>query len=158
VLLWYAGLAFVIVWAVFRSPAVDYRLVIVGALLPVLPGLLGLPSWFHGLLLPASALGLVLLVARGERLRQRALLGIPIGMLLFLVLDGAWGATTAFWWPFLGTDVEALDWPGRPWPVLLVQEVVGVIALLWCWARFGLSDPGRRSRFLTTGQLDRSIQ
>ena len=33
-LLWFAGLSFVMVWNVFRDPAIDYRLVMVGALLP----------------------------------------------------------------------------------------------------------------------------
>jgi hypothetical protein len=31
VVLWFAGLAWLLVWRVFRSPAVDYRLVVVGA-------------------------------------------------------------------------------------------------------------------------------
>jgi hypothetical protein len=157
VLLWYAGLAFLLVWLVFRSPAVDYRLVVLGALLPIVPGLLGLPGWFHGLLLPSIVLVAVLIVARGKRLRQRALLGVPIGMALFLVLDFAWTETTAFWWPFLGSDVEPLSWPDRPVPVLVVQEVIGLVVLVWCWLRFGLTDPGRRQRFWRTGQLDRSV-
>ena len=55
----------------------------------------------------------------------------------------AWTETTAFWWPFLGTDVEALEWPDRPLPVLVVQEVVGLAVLVWCWVRFGLTDPGK---------------
>lgn len=156
-LLWYAGLAFVIVWAVFRSPAVDHRLVVLGAVLPIVPGLLGWPGWFHGLLLPSVVLVGVLLVARGSRLRQRALLGIPIGMLLFLVLDGAWTSTEELWWPFLGTEVPPLDWPDRPVPLLVLQELVGLAALAWCWVRFGLTDPERRSRFWRTGQLDRAL-
>jgi hypothetical protein len=157
VLLWYAGLAFLLVWLVFRSPAVDYRMVVLGVLLPVIPGVLGAPGWFHGLLVPSVVLVVVLLAARGQRLRQRALLGIPIGMLLFLVLDGAWSGTTAFWWPFLGTDADPIAWPDRPWPVLVVQELVGLGALAWCWAHFGLADPARRQRFWRTGQLDRTL-
>ena len=156
-LLWYAGLAFLLVWLVFRSPAVDYRLVVLGAVLPIVPGLLGWPGWFHGLLLPSVVLVLVLLVARGRRLRQRALLGIPIGMYLFLVLDFAWTETDAFWWPFLGTDVPDLTWPDRPVPVLVVQEVIGLLVLVWCWVRFGLTDPERRRRFWRDGQLDRAL-
>ena len=156
-LLWYAGLAFLLVWLVFRSPAVDYRLVVLGALLPVIPGVLGAPGWLHGLLVPSVVLVVVLLAARGQRLRQRALLGIPIGMLLFLVLDGAWSGTTAFWWPFLGTEVEAISWPDRPLPVLVGQELVGLGALTWCWVRFGLTDRQRRQDFWRTGHLDRTL-
>lgn len=155
--LWYAGLAFLIVWLVFRSPAVDYRMVVAGALLPIVPGLLGAPGWLHGLLVPAVALVLVLLVARGQRLRQRALLGIPIGMLLFLVLDGAWSGSSAFWWPFLGAEADPIAWPDRPVGVLVVQELLGLAALAWCWVRFGLTDPDRRRRFWRTGQLDRRV-
>jgi hypothetical protein len=157
VLLWYAGLSMLLVWLVFRSPAVDNRMVVLGAVLPVIPGLLGLPGWFHGLLLPSLALVAVLLVARGRRLRQRALLGIPIGMFLFLVLDFAWTETTTFWWPFLGTEVEPLQWPDRPVPVLVLMELVGLAVLAWCWVRFGLTDPDRRQRFWRTGQLDRDV-
>lgn len=155
--LWYAGLAFLLVWLVFRSPAVDHRLVVLGAVLPIVPGLLGWPGWWHGLLVPSVVLVGVLVLARGRRLRQRALLGIPIGMALFLVLDLAWTETEAFWWPFLGREVEPLTWPDRPLPLVAVQEVVGGLVLAWCWVRFGLTDPDRRRRFWRTGQLDRRL-
>ena len=42
--LWFAGGAFLLVWLVFRSPAVDYRLVVVGALLPLVELPFGYPA------------------------------------------------------------------------------------------------------------------
>ena len=42
--LWFAGGSFVLVWLVFRSPAVDFRLVMLGAVLPVSYTHLTLPT------------------------------------------------------------------------------------------------------------------
>ena len=39
-ILWFAGVSFVFVWWVFRSPALDYRLVMLGSILG------GLATWF----------------------------------------------------------------------------------------------------------------
>ena len=53
----------------------------------------------------AVLLAAVMVGARGHRLVQRALLALPIGVLLHLVLDGAWTDTHAFWWPLFGMVV-----------------------------------------------------
>ena len=42
-ILWFAGVSFVFVWWVFRSPALDYRLVMLGSVLPVGEAVLGEP-------------------------------------------------------------------------------------------------------------------
>ena len=156
--LWFAGGAFVLVWVVFRSPAVDFRLVMLGAVLPVGELPFGSPRLLHSLTAAAAALGLAMLVTPRRRLAQRRLVAVPIGMFIHLLLDGIWTDTQAFWWPFAG-----LAWSDARLPELsrgafnLVLEVAGAAALWWCWRRFRLHEPARRARFLRTGQLDRDV-
>ena len=102
-LLWFAVLALVLVAQVFDSPNLDYRLVVLGAVLPVAEGVLGGPWLLHTLPFCGAVLFGVMLVARGRRLAQRRWLGIPIGLFAHLVLDGTWARTEVFWWPFAGT-------------------------------------------------------
>jgi hypothetical protein len=94
VFLWFAGGAFVLVWVVFRSPAVDYRLVMVGAVLPVGELPFGSPRLLHSLTAAAAALGLAMLVTPRRRLAQRRLVAVPIGMFIHLEALGA----AALWW------------------------------------------------------------
>jgi hypothetical protein len=158
VLLWFAGGAVVIVWLVFRSPAIDYRLVVLGALLPLLELPFGSPRVLHALAGAAAVLGLVMVVTPRRRLAQRRLVAIPIGMFLHLLLDGIWTDTRAFWWPFAG-----LAWSDERLPELsrgafdVVLEIAGAAALWWAWRRFRLYEPERRARFLRTGRIDRDV-
>jgi hypothetical protein len=158
VFLWFAGMSFVLVWFVFRSPAVDYRLVIVGALLPLVELPIGEPRLLHSLVGSVALLGLAMVLTPRRRLVQRRLVAVPIGVFLHLVLDGAWADTTAFWWPFSGLSWSESELPelGRGW-FNLVLEAAGAAALWWCWRSFGLDDRTRRERFFRTGQLDRSV-
>ena len=71
--LWFAGGAFVAVWLVFRSPAVDYRLVVLGALLPLVELPIGEPRILHSLTAAVAALGLAMLVTPRRRMVQRRL-------------------------------------------------------------------------------------
>jgi len=158
VVLWFLAPAVLIVWAVFRSPSADYRMVAVGALLPLVELPFGAPRVLHSLTGAAALLVLVMLAFRGQRLRQRQLLGIPIGVLVHQVLDGAWADTRAFWWPFAGTSWSDAELPelGRGgWNVLL--ELAGAAALWWTWRRFRLDEPDRRERFRRTGQVGRDV-
>lgn len=154
-LLWFAGLGVAAVWLVFRSPAVDHRLVALGAVLPVGEVVLGGPKLLHTLLGAVTALVVVMALTR-SRLRRRQLLGLPIGLFLHLVLDGVWSHTELFWWPLFGFDV-GIDHPpelDRGLALTLVMELVGAIALVVVWRYFGLADAGRRRRFLRSGRLD----
>lgn len=152
-LVWYAAGAVAIVWAVFQSPAVDYRMVALGAVLGVVDRPLG-TGLLHTLAAPVLALGVVMAATVGRRLVRRRWLGVPIGMFLFVVLSGAWTDTEVFWWPVGGLALpEAPEVPA--WPLALVLEVVGVGIAVWLYRRFGLDDPDRRDRFVRTGQLDR---
>lgn len=154
-LLWYAAGAVAIVWAVFQSPAVDYRMVALGSVLGVVDRPLG-TGLLHTLAAPVVALGVVMAATVGRRLVRRRWLGVPIGMFLFVVLSGSWADTEVFWWPVGGWRLP--EAPGVPgWRLALVLEAVGVGLAVWLYRRFGLEDPDRRERFVRTGQLDRGF-
>lgn len=158
-LLWFAGASIVIVWAVFQSPAIDYRLVMLGSVLPVGEVLAGRALVLHTLAASVAALGLVMLATRERRLVRRRWIGLPIGLMLHLVLDGVWARSETFWWPFFGWGFPADSVPeaglAGVWKVLL--EVAGIAALVWAYRRFGLADPERRDRFIRSGQFDRDL-
>jgi hypothetical protein len=157
-LLWFVGPSVLIVWAVFASPAADYRLVALGSTLPLLELPVGEPRVLHSVTGAAVVLGAVMLGARGRRLRQRQLLGIAIGMLLHLALDGIWGDAEAFWWPFLGAGWSTAELPELargPWT--LVLEAAGLAACVWAYRRFRLDEPERRRQFLRTGRLGKDV-
>ncbi len=157
-LLWFIGPSILIVWAVFGSPTADYRLVVVGAVLPLVELPIGEPRMFHSLVGAAALLVAVMVGARGQRLVQRRLLGLPIGVLMHLALDGAWADTRGFWWPFLGTAWSTAQLPelGRG-GFGVVLEMAGAFACWWGWRRFRLDEPDRRRLFLETGQVGRDI-
>lgn len=155
---WFIGLSFVFVAWVFASPAIDYRLVAIGSVLPVIEMVIGGPWALHTLLAPVVVMTAVMLVFQGRRLLQRRWLGIPIGMFMYLVLDGAWARTTLFWWPFFGTSADAGDLP--TWEsaaVLVAMELVGLAAVAYGAWRYRLTDPDGRRLLLNDGRLGRSV-
>jgi len=158
VLLWFVGPSILIVWLVFRSSAADYRLVALGSLIPLIEIAFGQPRLFHSLTGAAVLLAAVMVGARGHRLVQRALLAVPIGVLLHLVLDGAWTDTHAFWWPLFGWSWSDAELPelGRG-TFNVVLEVVGALACWYAYRRFRLHEPDRRSHFVQTGRVGRDI-
>ncbi len=156
---WPAGVALGLVWLVFRDPAFDYRMVVVGALLPdLLDAPFGGARLAHTLLAAVVVLTVVMLATRGRRHLRRSLLAVPIGMFAHLVADGMWARTEEFWWPFFGGPLSgrlpALD---HGLAVLLVEELAGFLVVAWCWQRFRLNDPTVRGRFLRTGHLPRDL-
>jgi hypothetical protein len=156
VLLWFAGLSWVIVWQVFQDPAMDYRVIMAGALLPdLIDGPLGGPRLLHTLVFSVALLSAVMVATRRRRRRRRRLLALPIGTFVHLVLDGMWARTDVFWWPFFGWSFGPGGLPSLAHPVVVValEELAGAAALWWCWHRFGLGDRSRREVFLRTGRL-----
>ena len=143
------------VWNVFQSPGLDFRLIALGAVLPLaLDAPFGEQAYAHTLL--SAVVVLVLAMAftagRGHRLRRRRYLSLAIGWFASLVLGGAWAHQKIFWWPAFGTarPHAALL---APWPVVVVEEALGLAAAWWAWTRFGLADPARRRDLLRTGRL-----
>lgn len=152
--LWFVGGAVAVVWQVFRSPGFDYRLVALGAVLPLVEAPWG-PGPLHTLAGSVAVLTAVMLGTRNRRLLRRRLLGVPIGMFLHLVLDGVWTRAETFWWPVLGWDfgpsgLPELDRMG----VAVLLEITGLALLWWMWRAFGLDHPARRHDLVTKGRLD----
>ncbi len=153
-LFWYVGLSVLAVALVFRSQGVDYRLVALGSLLPlVVDGLaVGAQSFGHTLLFAVALLAVVMVATIGRsRLLRRRLLCLPIGVFCGLVLSGAFADAERFWWPVLGAFTHDALLPS-PW-VVAVEEVVGLVA---CWFLAGLYDlylPEPRRELARTGRL-----
>lgn len=159
-LLWFVGPAVALVWMVFRSPALDYRVVAGAALLPVVELTVGGPWVLHTLLGAVGALAVVMLATRRRRLIRRRWLGVPIGLFVHLVLDGSWTRAQLFWWPFLGPDGlggDGLPELDRPVVVIVALEVLGAGALAWCWRAFRLDEPTRRAELARMGALGRGL-
>ena len=158
-LFWPAGVALGLVWLVFRDPAFDYRMVIVGALVPdLLDAPFGGAGLAHTLLAAVAVLTVVMLATQGRRRLRLSLLAVPIGMFAHLVADGMWARTEAFWWPFFGRNLEGrLPGLDHGLLILLVEELAGFLVVAWCWQRFRLSDPAVRSQFIRTGHLPRDL-
>ncbi|MEN3272394.1 MAG: hypothetical protein V7636_1155 [Actinomycetota bacterium] len=157
-ILWFAGTSFLAVWLVFRDPAIDHRLVMVGALVPdAIDGLTGGPWVFHSVLASVVLLSAVMLATVGRRRLRRQLIALPIGTFLHLVFDGAWADTDTFWWPFTGHfgDDRLLSVQRGGFDIVL--ELAGAAILVWAWRRFRLGEPERRAYFLRTGRLGRDL-
>ena len=158
-LLWFAFGSIFGVWNVFQSPGLDFRLIAVGALLPLaLDAPFGAQSYAHTLC--SAVVVLVLAMAfttgRGRRLRRRRVLGLPIGWFTGLVLSGAWAHKEVFWWPAFGWSRPSAPLLA-PWPVVIGEELLGAAAAWWAWSRFALADPARRQRFWRTGRLEIAV-
>jgi hypothetical protein len=154
VFLWFIGTAVITVWYVFRDPRFDYRLLVVGSVAPEIDALFGGMRWLHSLSFSVALLGVVMLVSIGRKQLRRLLLGLPIGMLLHLVFDGAWATTDVFWWPFSGASLGDEPLPSAQrggWNVLL--EAIGLLIIVWVWRRAELAEPARRRAVLRTGRL-----
>jgi hypothetical protein len=159
VILWPAGMAVLVVWLVFHDPAIDYRLVVAGALLPdVVDAPFGGARLVHTLLFSVALLVAVMLATRHHRRARRRWLALPIGTFLHLLVDGMWTHTHTFWWPFFGAAFDdRLPSLAHGPVVLALEEAAGAVALVWAWRRFGLSDRARRSTLLRTGRLPRDV-
>jgi hypothetical protein len=163
------GIAAMIVYVTLGRRRIDYRFVLVGAVLPdVVDGILGLflfegPAgrWVAHSLLAVIVVTVVILVAF-EKETRLAVFGLGVGWLLHLVGDGMWAAPETFLWPAFGTGFSTS--PAEPYSWDLIAhpldhlgtwggEVVGVAILAWFWVAFRLGDDGRRRSFLKDGYL-----
>ena len=156
-LLWPVGMALVTVWAVFHDPAIDYRVVILGAVLPdVGDAAFGGARVLHTMAASVVVLVVVMLVTRGHRAARRRWIFLPVGMFLHLVFDGMWTRTTTFWWPAFGWSLDdRLPFLDHGLVLVAAQEVAGALALAWFWWRFRLGDAAVRHHFWRTGRLPR---
>ena len=76
------------------------------------------------------------------------LLGLPIGMFLHLVFDGAWNNTDVFWWPFTGWafDDDPLPELDRGLLTLVMEVARASRCVRWVWRANNLSSRRRPAR------------
>jgi hypothetical protein len=132
---WFLATAILTIAWVFKDPRFDYRLLVVGA---VLPDVVDWPTgWrvMHSVVTSIVVLALVMLVSLGRKPYRKLLLGLPIGMFLHLVFDGVFTSAEMFWWPMGGWQFSAAELPvvARGWWNVPL-ELVGAFAL-WRWWR-----------------------
>ena len=150
-------------------PQIDYRAVMVGAMLPdivdkplglwIAPDLVdgSLRSVAHSLLFGLLVLGIASLFLLARHRPRPMILGVASSG--HLLLDGMWSNPTVILWPFLGSDFDA-DFPGfGEWASghfadLLIfytdyPELLGFLVIVSFTAQ--ILRPGKFRRFLVTG-------
>lgn len=152
--LWFIGTAVLSVRFIFRDPAFDYRLLVVGSVIPLADVVTGGAGVLHTLALSLALMVVVMLSTVGRRPVRKLLLGLPIGTMLHLVFDGAWSRTELFWWPLGGFSFEGLRLPeaSRGW-LTVAFEVAGLVMVAWIARRSHLGDPAARRAFVHEGRL-----
>lgn len=152
--LWFLITAPFLVAEIFKSPMVDYRLVAVGAALPLIEVFFGQAFVLHTLLAPVVVLTVVMLATMNRRLVRRRLLGIPIGMFFHLVLDGTWSSSVLFWWPAFGFSLADESVPESTGVVgRLMLELVAIGLGYFAYRRYNLDQPSVRARLAKSGHL-----
>ena len=178
-LFWFVATALVAMWFTFRDPAIDHRMVALGALVPDAFDFLvsGIASGFagsgatgfeaieieaglaHALITPVVVLIAVMLLTLGRRHVRRRWLMLPIGMFWHLVFDGVWASPALFGWPLSGEALydQALPLAQRGLLTNVIFEVVGLLLLAWLWRTWGLKDQTERALFWRNGRLNNSL-
>ena len=163
------GVAAAIVYVTLGRRRIDYRFVLLGAVLPdAVDGVLGLflfegPAgrWIaHSIL--AVVMVTVAIVVGLDRERRLGVFGLGVGWLLHLVGDGMWAAPQTFLWPAFGTEFataprEPYSWEMFANPLAHLGtwggELFGLGILAWFYIAFGLNHAERRRLFLRDGYL-----
>lgn len=170
-LFWHLGMTCAIVFFALGARRIDYRVVLLGAIISDLVdkpiGRIFFEDHFesgrlygHTLLVATVLLLGIQLTLRGATARRWFIL--PICMLIHQVLDAMWNSPIAWFWPLFGTEFPADPKDDYWWEVLtrpldhpwvLVQELVGLGLLIYLARAYKLQDPDLRRRFLRRGQL-----
>lgn len=92
-------------------------------------------------------------------------MALAVGVMVHLLLDFLWGAPETLFWPLLGTEFAPATGGdvggylgavfGNPWR--WVQEAVGLAYVVALYRKADLANPGKRRRFIETGQVDAPI-
>jgi inner membrane protein len=168
-LLWHLGIAALIVYVSLGRRRIDYRMILIGAVMPdLVDALLGLflfegdtGRWIaHSVFAAIGITVLIILVFRGDR--RQSLFGIGVGWLLHLVADGMWQAPETFLWPAFGTTFSMVPTEPYSWDLFLdpiahmttwAGELIGLAILVWFWVAFRLGEADRFRLFLSDGYL-----
>ena len=157
------GIGLGLAWLLtYRRPAsIDYRLVLLGAILPdlidkPLGALLGLEArlWAHGLIV------LLAILAASRVPGLRGLQWVGFGVATHLLLDQIWNQPNVVLWPFAGPFVAQTTSLGGYIHVLFTDpyvqfgEVTGALILVALAWRYGLLSRSGLKAFLGTGHLE----
>ncbi|MEI8321984.1 MAG: hypothetical protein WCG49_02585 [Actinomycetes bacterium] len=153
--LWFIATAILSIRFVFQDPRFDYRLLVVGVLLPD-----AIDMWWggarvlHTLLFSVALLVVIMLATRKRKVLRKRLLPLAIGTFMHLIFDGAFTATKVFWWPFAGVSFGNAELPvAQRMGLNIALEIVGAISLIVLVRQCGLTNAQRRREFLRTGIL-----
>ena len=152
---WFVATAIFSVRFVFPDPRFDYRLLVVGVLLPdVIDIWWGGARVLHTLLFSVALLVVIMLTTQNKKIIRKRTLPLAIGTFMHLIYDGAFTATKVFWWPFGGVSFGDAELPvAQRMGLNVVMEIVGIVLLVVLVRQCGLADPQRRRDFLQTGML-----
>ena len=166
---WHMGLATALVYVTLGRRRIDYRFVLVGAVIPdVIDPLVALGgveseagrTLAHTILAVVVVMVAIILTLRGER--RLAVFGLGVGWLMHLVGDGMWEAPRTFLWPAFGTDFARAPAEPYSWDLLTSPldhlgtwggELVGIAILAWFYVAFEMGRDGRLRLFLQDGYL-----
>ena len=171
-LFFHLGVTAAIVYATLGRRRIDYRVVLLGAILPDLIdkpiGRIFLSDrfqtgrlWGHTLLFVVVLSLAVMLFLRGEAARRWFVL--PMAALLHLALDGVWNHPQTFFWPLFGTTFPPDPHPWYWWQALLrpftdpaegLKELLGLVLLVYLAVGHDLQKRDVRRAFLRTGKLE----
>lgn len=170
-LFWHLGMTPAVIFFTLGRRRIDYRVVLLGAILPDLIdkpiGRIFFENQFqnsrlygHTLLLAIAILLAVQIGVRGETARRWFIL--PIAMLIHLALDAMWNDPITLFWPAFGFEfpkvpvedywLEVLLRPLQH-PIEALKEVAGLAVLVYFWYAYGLHRPELLRRFVKTGEL-----
>jgi len=168
-LLWHLGIATLIVYVTLGRRRIDYRMILIGAVLPdIVDGVLGIflfegqaGRWIAHSMLAAIVVTVVIILGfKGDR--RQSLFGIGVGWLLHLVADGMWQAPQTFLWPAFGTEFSTSPREPYSWDLFFDPiahlttwggELIGLSILAWFWVAFRLGGDNRFRLFLSDGYL-----
>jgi hypothetical protein len=167
-IIWHLGVASALVYVTLGRRRIDYRFILLGALLPdLIDGVHaaiagdGFVRWAsHSLLTVIAVAVAIILGLKAER--RLAVFGIAVGWLLHLVADAMWEAPKTFLWPAFGTEFDPASVEPYSWDLFLhpldhawlwVGEMAGLAILAWFWVAFRLGDDDRRALFVSDGYL-----
>lgn len=171
-LFWHLGLTAAIVFMTLGRRRIDYRVVLLGAVLPDLidkpMGRIFFEDTFetsrifgHTLLFVLVLMAFVQLFLRGETARRWFIL--PITALIHLGLDAMWNDPITLFWPLFGSEFPKepvvnywLDVLLRPFehPIEAFKEIAGLGILFYMAWAFNLFRKERLLGFIRTGKLD----
>ncbi|HLI55974.1 MAG TPA: hypothetical protein VKY26_02960, partial [Actinomycetota bacterium] len=165
---WYLGAGCVLLLITLGPRRIDYRLALVGLLLPLIDipirllayphSRLGIHLYGHTFLFALVLALAIQFTLRGARARKWFVL--PMGIVAHLLLAGMLADPIGLFWPLLGTHFTKLpagvSLAAQILPLsgfAIAREALGLAALVYIAFAFGLDKPGPRRDFLAHGTL-----